>query len=479
MEAFRKDFERHAGAQGISLAPTELAASWYNEAEVRHREEGGAEFGTLDRKVVSVRLAQLMRDLDLAVSGYISAASWIHFAVLADTGRGAQINPMLSSTLQWNPDLLGRLQELFGKLWIAQHENRDTRSIFTQILNLSPPALQIRGITAEKLLPDLIKAVDTESCFCKTYADFMASFVGRRRYEVILHMYDISNGLAKQVSKSLLGEETEGVWHTGVVAFGNEYYFAGDAIYNDIGQTKFGTPKRVIHVGYTFWHQADFHKFICDEMKPLFHRGTYDVISNNCNHYSDCLLNFLVNKSVPDDVMRQPELLKRSRLASELIGPFLNWYCSEGIVDRQLSSESAEEGISKLGDLETGQPVVFQRRCPGRSVELTAGVICDEAESSSTGVDSKEQYCVRYFDVFPTAGLCACQSLRAGRSVCEPGKLRTESVDKKDLARAHLETLDACSIDSDAVHKVRPAEHGLGPAYGFTAKSRNQVRVSI
>lgn len=45
--------------------------------------------------------------------------------------------------------------------------------------------------------------------------------------KVTLLVYDISNGMAKSLSPMFLGKTIEGVWHTGVVVYGNEYYYGG------------------------------------------------------------------------------------------------------------------------------------------------------------------------------------------------------------------------------------------------------------
>ncbi|VAI51323.1 unnamed protein product [Triticum turgidum subsp. durum] len=45
-------------------------------------------------------------------------------------------------------------------------------------------------------------------------------------HKVALNVYDLSNGLARQLSTSFLGKPIEAIWHTGVVVYGNEY-FAG------------------------------------------------------------------------------------------------------------------------------------------------------------------------------------------------------------------------------------------------------------
>jgi hypothetical protein len=43
---------------------------------------------------------------------------------------------------------------------------------------------------------------------------------------VLLHVYDLSNGMVKNFTH-LLGKEFEGIWHTGIVVYGREYFFGG------------------------------------------------------------------------------------------------------------------------------------------------------------------------------------------------------------------------------------------------------------
>ena len=44
---------------------------------------------------------------------------------------------------------------------------------------------------------------------------------------VSVHVYDLSQGLAAALSPSLIGKQIGGVWHTGVVVYGREYFFGG------------------------------------------------------------------------------------------------------------------------------------------------------------------------------------------------------------------------------------------------------------
>ncbi len=59
-------------------------------------------------------------------------------------------------------------------------------------------------------------------------------------FPVQLHVYDLSNGMAAQFSRQLIGKHIEGVWHTGIVVYNKEYYFGGGISYDDPGRTPFG-----------------------------------------------------------------------------------------------------------------------------------------------------------------------------------------------------------------------------------------------
>ena len=77
---------------------------------------------------------------------------------------------------------------------------------------------------------------------------------------VHLYIYDLSRGLAKQLSMMFIGEfhlihlivllyfslsagkQIEGIWHTGIVAYGREWFYGGNGIENvpPVSQTSRG-----------------------------------------------------------------------------------------------------------------------------------------------------------------------------------------------------------------------------------------------
>jgi PPPDE putative peptidase domain len=42
---------------------------------------------------------------------------------------------------------------------------------------------------------------------------------------VQLYVYDLSNGLARQLSLQMTGKQIDGIWHTSVVVFGQEIFY--------------------------------------------------------------------------------------------------------------------------------------------------------------------------------------------------------------------------------------------------------------
>ena len=121
---------------------------------------------------------------------------------------------------------------------------------------------------------------------------------------VQLYRYDISGGMAAQLSQAFIGRHMEAVWHTAIVAFGSEYYFDGGVGIERAlpGTTRFGRPLRVDQLGNTSKTEAEFAEWVRRLHSTKFGPNDYNLLQRNCNHFSEDAALFLVGRSIPDDI---------------------------------------------------------------------------------------------------------------------------------------------------------------------------------
>ncbi|KAI5186425.1 desumoylating isopeptidase 1 [Nematocida homosporus] len=131
---------------------------------------------------------------------------------------------------------------------------------------------------------------------------------------VEMWVYDISNPGIRSMLELVLGIKVTGIWHTSVVVFGREYYFQSGIRADVPGSTPFGTPVRKEAFGESLLSSEEFDRFLL-EQQALFSEQTYDLLENNCNHFSDVVLKCLVGRGTPEYVMALSDLLKGSPLA--------------------------------------------------------------------------------------------------------------------------------------------------------------------
>ena len=110
----------------------------------------------------------------------------------------------------------------------------------------------------------------------------------------------------------MLGRQIDAVWHTGLVAFGKEYFFDGGAGIEAgvVGRTRFGNPLTQATLGRTSQTREAFEAWNRTQMARSFGPSDYHVLRNNCNHYTDAAAKFLCgpNASAPPEVMEQVEV---------------------------------------------------------------------------------------------------------------------------------------------------------------------------
>ncbi|GFE54502.1 desumoylating isopeptidase 1-like [Babesia ovis] len=143
-------------------------------------------------------------------------------------------------------------------------------------------------------------------------------------FPVYMKAYDLSRGLAAQISPNLLGFQMEGLWHTSIAIFGNEYLFGSGISYYPEARCEQITAlpvARRIYLGETYVTPEIFHTYI-DSLKDTFSPESYSLLRWNCNHFSNTVAEFLTGKGIPDEYVHMVERIEstpKGKILLELI----------------------------------------------------------------------------------------------------------------------------------------------------------------
>lgn len=125
---------------------------------------------------------------------------------------------------------------------------------------------------------------------------------------VSLYVYDLSMGAAKAMSTALIGKQIDGIWHTGVEVFGQEYFFGGgiQVLPHSAVLAHFKLqPTEKVELGTTTKTRAQLQEFL-SSIKSKYTHQTYDLFHNNCNNFSDEVCHFLLGKGIPAHITGLP-----------------------------------------------------------------------------------------------------------------------------------------------------------------------------
>ena len=126
-------------------------------------------------------------------------------------------------------------------------------------------------------------------------------------FSVQLYVYDLTQGLAAELSLPLLGKKIDGVWHTGVVVYGVEFFFGSMGISScPPGQTILGQPTNIIPLGTTQIPRELFDEFLTEMGQSRFQGSRYRLLEHNCNNFSCEVSQFLTGKGIPSHITSLP-----------------------------------------------------------------------------------------------------------------------------------------------------------------------------
>lgn len=92
--------------------------------------------------------------------------------------------------------------------------------------------------------------------------------------DVHLLVYDLSRGLARQMSMGILGFQLDAIYHTSIHLNGREYVYDGGIIAIAPGSSHLGQPMQRLHLGTTSLPMDVIEEYL-DSLRPIF---TFEVI---------------------------------------------------------------------------------------------------------------------------------------------------------------------------------------------------------
>ncbi|KAI1214594.1 DUF862-domain-containing protein [Annulohypoxylon truncatum] len=124
--------------------------------------------------------------------------------------------------------------------------------------------------------------------------------------DVHLLVYDLSNGLAKQLSFGLLGFQLDAIYHTSIELDGMEYVYDGGINVIKPGSSHLGPPLERIHLGKSELPMEIILEYL-ESLKEIYTPQAYDLFRHNCNNFSNDFSTFLVGKGIPDHIANMPQ----------------------------------------------------------------------------------------------------------------------------------------------------------------------------
>lgn len=126
-------------------------------------------------------------------------------------------------------------------------------------------------------------------------------------YPVKLYIYDLSRGMARQLSPVMLGKQLDGIWHTAIVVHGKEHFFVGEGINScPPGGTTMGEPDSVVDMGFTEVPEELFMEYLTSLAESTYRADKYNLFEHNCNSFSNEVAQFLTGKKIPSYITDLP-----------------------------------------------------------------------------------------------------------------------------------------------------------------------------
>ncbi|KAI1377238.1 P-loop containing nucleoside triphosphate hydrolase protein [Hypoxylon crocopeplum] len=124
--------------------------------------------------------------------------------------------------------------------------------------------------------------------------------------DVHLLVYDLSGGIARQMSAGLLGFQLDAVYHTSIELEGMEYVYDSGINVIRPGTSHLGPPLQRIYLGKTELPMEVIIEYL-DSLREIYTPEAYDLFRHNCNNFSNDFSMFLLGKGIPKHISNMPQ----------------------------------------------------------------------------------------------------------------------------------------------------------------------------
>lgn len=140
--------------------------------------------------------------------------------------------------------------------------------------------------------------------------------------DVHLLVYDLSQGMARQMSMGLVGFQLDAIYHTSIELDGLEWVYDGNVVAITPGSSHLGRPLQRLALGKTDLPMEIIQQYL-ESLREVYTVQAYNLWKHNCNNFSNDFATFLVGKGIPDHILHMPDAVLESPLGRMLM-PALN-----------------------------------------------------------------------------------------------------------------------------------------------------------
>lgn len=161
---------------------------------------------------------------------------------------------------------------------------------------------------------------------------------------VKLYVYDLSQGMARTMSRSLTGKQIDGIWHTSVVVFGQEFYYGQGIMTSAPGTTQHGRPLEVVDMGETYLPLEVFVEYL-ESLRSEYTAEKYHLLDFNCNTFSNDLCQFLCGKTIPGHITELPAEFLNTPFGQSLLPMIENMFGQSKLNNNGNAAPSASSSL--------------------------------------------------------------------------------------------------------------------------------------